>query len=87
MMGNVWDSTYHWECTECGKSEYDADTIITQWLYVVDYDGYLCQSCHQKPKHDGMRWSYLPFYLHCYDCHSPSVKWTDEWVTKKVVKG
>ena len=84
-MSNLNPTTFYWECTECGEWENNADTIIAEWLYVMDCDGYLCRSCNQKSKHDGKRWGYLPFYLHCYDCLSPSVQWTPEWTTNNPV--
>ena len=70
-------SKFTYPCSECGKPESNANTVANQWLYVMEHDAYLCQSCHQKPKHDDWRQWYLPFYI--TSSGSPDVKWTEEW--------
>ena len=71
-------SKFTYVCDECGKTESNADTVVSQWLYVMEHDAYLCQPCNQKPKHDARRWSYLPFYVALSGI--PNVQWTEEGV-------
>jgi|3_EtaG_2_1085321.scaffolds.fasta_scaffold71174_3 DNA-directed RNA polymerase subunit RPC12/RpoP len=73
---------FTYPCSDCGKPESNADTVVNQWLYDVLRDAYLCQSCHKNydttsyDEEQGYR--YLPFYITKWG--RPDVKWTEEWI-------